>query len=448
MSTTLPINMDYPRRWRTGRYLAALLVSILLHATLRLFLPGSAALPAARRRRLGKPACDRCAAWLHGGGGASGLLVVDAETGKAALRAGGQTRQRPLASNMKLFTTATALSRFGPEATDRDQGARATARSTPAASCTAASTCRAAATRRSARPAFYDRFLGGLGTNLYALQRADPAAGIDRGHRPALRRRHDLRPPAAASPTPATRPAPTSARSPASPSTPATRGSTASSFASDPAKLAASKLARSLRAAGVEIRPGSRSATPTPADARPDRAWSAPPRSTPIVNTTDVYSNNFFAEMLIKLLGADFGGAGTTAAGAAVVEDFARGHGSGVHAVDGSGLTRAQPRLAAAGRATCCWRCATSPVGDDFIEDLALAGQRGHGRRPHATAPPPTAAAGPRPARSPASATSPATASTRSGRMMVFSILMGERRRPRPRPPRPGPDRRPPSPAY
>ncbi len=44
--------------------------------------------------------------------------------------------------------------------------------------------------------------------------------------------------------------------------------------------------------------------------------------------------------MLIKLLGARFGGAGTTAAGARVVERFARGHGSGVHAVDGSGLTR------------------------------------------------------------------------------------------------------------
>ena len=36
-----------------------------------------------------------------------------------------------------------------------------------------------------------------------------------------------------------------------------------------------------------------------------------------LVEATDVYSNNFFAEMLAKLLGAHFGGAGTTQAGTA-----------------------------------------------------------------------------------------------------------------------------------
>ena len=43
-----------------------------------------------------------------------------------------------------------------------------------------------------------------------------------------------------------------------------------------------------------------------------------------LVDATDVYSNNFFAEMLMKLLGARFGSGGTTGAGAAVVERFAR----------------------------------------------------------------------------------------------------------------------------
>ena len=52
---------------------------------------------------------------VRGGGQASGLLVVDAETRRGRLpRAAGT--QRPLASNMKLFTTSTALSRLGPEA--------------------------------------------------------------------------------------------------------------------------------------------------------------------------------------------------------------------------------------------------------------------------------------------------------------------------------------------
>jgi D-alanyl-D-alanine carboxypeptidase/D-alanyl-D-alanine-endopeptidase (penicillin-binding protein 4) len=100
------------------------------------------------------------------------------------------------------------------------------------------------------------------------------------------------------------------------------------------------------------------------------------PTLTQIVNTTDVYSDNFFAEMLMKLLGARLGGAGTTAAGTAVVEAFAREHDSGVQAVDGSGLTRsnrASPRqvvdLLLAMRA--------DPAGDEFIQDLALTGKEG-----------------------------------------------------------------------
>ena len=128
---------------------------------------------------------------------------------------------RPLASNMKLFTTATALAQLGPGRRGSRPRSSPTARSTPTASSTATSTCRAAATRPSARPAFYNGYLGGLGTNLFALAAAGP------------RRRDHARSPAAStattrsstacagSPTPATRPAPTSARSPASPSTPA-----------------------------------------------------------------------------------------------------------------------------------------------------------------------------------------------------------------------------------
>ena len=95
-----------------------------------------------------------------------------------------------------------------------------------------------------------------------------------------------------------------------------------------------------------------------------------------LVAATDVYSNNFFAEMLAKLLGAHFGGAGTTAAGTGVVERFARAHGAGVHAVDGSGLTRgnrASPlQVVALLRAM-----RRSPAGEDLIGDLAVAGRSG-----------------------------------------------------------------------
>ncbi|MCW2988945.1 MAG: D-alanyl-D-alaninecarboxypeptidase/D-alanyl-D-alanine-endopeptidase, partial [Solirubrobacterales bacterium] len=152
-------------------------------------------------------------------------------------------------------------------------------------------------------------------------------------------------------------------------------GSTSSSgFASDPAKLAASKLARALGASGVAV-PAQVALAKTPADAE-RVAVVRSPTLTRIVDTTDVYSDNFFAEMLMKLVGARLGAAGTTAAGAAVVEDFARAHGSGVHAVDGSGLTRsnrASPRQVAA----LLLAMRDEPAGDEFIQDLALTGKEG-----------------------------------------------------------------------
>jgi len=52
-------------------------------------------------------------------------------------------------------------------------------------------------------------------------------------------------------------------------------------------------------------------------------------------------SDNFFAEMLLKAIGAAFGGAGTTAAGAAVVHaQIATSFGIHPHLDDGSGLSR------------------------------------------------------------------------------------------------------------
>ena len=52
-------------------------------------------------------------------------------------------------------------------------------------------------------------------------------------------------------------------------------------------------------------------------------------------------SDNFYAEMLLKNLGARFAGGGTTAAGASVVRGFESAHGMSSKVVDGSGLSRA-----------------------------------------------------------------------------------------------------------
>ena len=117
------------------------------------------------------------------------------------------------------------------------------------------------------------------------------------------------------------------------------------------------------------------------------------------------------------------GGAGTTAAGAAVVEAFASSHGSAVHAVDGSGLTRsnsASPQQVAA----LLLAMREDPAGEDFVEDLALAGHEGTvDDRMHGTA------AYGRCRTKTGTLTGVSNLSgycfNASGRTMVFSILMG-----------------------
>ncbi|HEX8958449.1 MAG TPA: D-alanyl-D-alanine carboxypeptidase, partial [Solirubrobacterales bacterium] len=94
------------------------------------------------------------------------------------------------------------------------------------------------------------------------------------------------------------------------------------------------------------------------------------------VATTDVFSDNFFAETLIKLIGARFGGEGSTRAGARVVEGFARSHRSGVHAVDGSGLTRGN-RASPLQVVDLLEAMRESADGERFAADLALAGREG-----------------------------------------------------------------------
>ena len=87
-------------------------------------------------------------------------------------------------------------------------------------------------------------------------------------------------------------------------------------------------------------------------------------------------SNNYYAETLIKLLGARFGGSGSTAAGAAVVKQFARSEGSYVHAVDGSGLTRSG-KASTAEVARFLQAVRAEPYGEDFVDSLAVAGREG-----------------------------------------------------------------------
>ena len=93
-----------------------------------------------------------------------------------------------------------------------------------------------------------------------------------------------------------------------------------------------------------------------------------------LIRLTNTPSDNYFAEMLLKDIGAKFGGAGTTAAGAAVVRaELADEFGIHPQLNDGSGLSRSDY---------------TSPVqivsllkqlsgNHDFVNSLAIGGETG-----------------------------------------------------------------------
>ncbi len=365
------------------------------------------------------PNCDQMRSWLQQGGGrASGLLVVDAESGKVVC-ASAPGRPRSLASNMKLFTTSTALSRLGPETRIPTK----VFRDGPIDShgvLHGSLYLQGGGDPTLGTPAFYDGYLAGLGTNVFALTPQIKAAGVKSvtGRLYADDTIFDrLRGVADSGYATSPEIGPLSGLDFNS----GFLGSTSSSgFASDPAKLAAAKLAASLRTNGIGLTPQI-ALRPTPPNAE-RVAMVRSPSLTRIVNTTDVWSDNFFAEMLIKLIGARLGGAGSTAAGASVVESFARSHNSGVHAVDGSGLTRsnrASPRAVV----NLLLAMREDPVGEDFIQDLALAGHEGTvADRMHGTA------AYGRCRTKTGTLTGVSNLSgycfNKSGRVMVFSVLM------------------------
>ena len=144
-------------------------------------------------------------------------------------------------------------------------------------------------------------------------------------------------------------------------------------FQANPPLYAAQQLVLALRTAGVKI-PKNRAFTgKTPIGAPALASVSSPPMST-LIALTNTPSDNFFAETLIKDLGARFGGRGSTAAGAAVVRaEVASQFGIHPEIYDGSRLSRSD---------------SSSPLdivtvlehmasNTDFVESLAIAGETG-----------------------------------------------------------------------
>jgi D-alanyl-D-alanine carboxypeptidase/D-alanyl-D-alanine-endopeptidase (penicillin-binding protein 4) len=316
--------------------------------------------------------CEAMRSWLvRGGGSASGLVVLDAGSG-ATICARAPNRPRSLASNTKLFTTAAALGRLGPQAriptrlyTDGRIGLDGVLRGSLY--------LRGGGDPALGSPAFYGRFLGGLGTNLFSLRAQLRAQGIERvtGRLYADDTIFDrLRGVADSGYGTSPYIGPLSGLAFNS----GYSDSSASGFASDPAREAASTLARSLRLAGVALLPDvARASTPASAEVL---AEVRSPTIERLAEATNVPSNNFYAETLVKLLGARFGGAGTTAAGTAVVERFARGLGSSVQAVDGSGLTRSN-RARPSDVVRLLDSMHEGELADEFIQGLPLTAVEG-----------------------------------------------------------------------
>jgi serine-type D-Ala-D-Ala carboxypeptidase/endopeptidase (penicillin-binding protein 4) len=148
-------------------------------------------------------------------------------------------------------------------------------------------------------------------------------------------------------------------------------------ISSDPALAAARLFKRALDRVGISV-PGR--ATKLAADPGTPLAGVRSPTLATLVRHMDRQSDNFYAEMLLKRLGAVVRGSGTTGAGARVVRGELRRHGvnmTGVRIADGSGLSRYDRLTAKAITQLLIWAYSANAISAPFVASLPLAGVNG-----------------------------------------------------------------------
>lgn len=111
-------------------------------------------------------------------------------------------------------------------------------------------------------------------------------------------------------------------------------------FQASPAAYVARRLRSLLRESGVVVVGAARAGRP-PSGELVELGTAGGLSMAQLARLTNVPSDNFLAEMLLKNLGAEFGGAGSTSAGARVVRRTLGGFGVRPRIADGSGLSRA-----------------------------------------------------------------------------------------------------------
>jgi D-alanyl-D-alanine carboxypeptidase/D-alanyl-D-alanine-endopeptidase (penicillin-binding protein 4) len=148
--------------------------------------------------------------------------------------------------------------------------------------------------------------------------------------------------------------------------------------ADDPALAAAIGFKRALERAGVRVANTARKGR-SPVNATELASVDSPPVRK-LVRQMDSESDNFYAEMLTKLLGAEEAGKGTTAAGTSVIRRELSERGvplAGVRLLDGSGLSTGD-RLTAIALASILTKLARDPeLAGVFRRSLAVAGVSG-----------------------------------------------------------------------
>lgn len=272
---------------------------------------------------------------LRSAGPGSGALVVDLSDGRQLYARNADVARIP-ASNEKLYTTAVALARFGPAgqlstrvlgdgALDEDGVYRGSLYLRGAGDPTFGSDA-------------FNRRAYGAGSSVTALARGVAAAGVTRVTGPVHGdetffdgRRGG---PDSGYAFSIYIGAPLSALS-------FDRGLAnrqGSAIQRRPARYAAERLVRALRAEGVSVPRGAAEGR-TPPAAREVAEVRSPSMAT-LARLTNVPSDNFFAEMLLKTIGGRFGAGGSTAGGAGAVMAYLRDRGIGARIADGSGLSR------------------------------------------------------------------------------------------------------------
>jgi serine-type D-Ala-D-Ala carboxypeptidase/endopeptidase (penicillin-binding protein 4) len=294
-------------------------------------------------------------------GAASGAHVVDLQTG-AALYTEDAAVPRIPASVEKLYTSAVALRQFGPQSTISTD-LLAPVSVDPATGILYGDLY----LRGNGDPSFDARALRSLADNLVAQTGLTEVTGRVIGDESAF---DGLRGPPSEGFRTSSYVGPLSALT-------FNRGFTGRRrplFQARPPLFAAKALTTALRRRGVTVRRSARSG------AAPEQAvllaQSASPTIESLVASMNVPSDNFYAETLIKTLGARFGAGGTTSAGADVVRTEAARLGIRTTVADGSGLSRSN-RTSPKAVVALLTAMDESELAPGFYNSLPIAGRSG-----------------------------------------------------------------------